>query len=324
MTKQWLKEHSILFYILLGFVIIITATIFTFVRMNKEVDRENNEILHEISNLCISSISNQTINHADIYFENRFALINQILDNIPTESNAEDAVNYLNSELSEGVIYIGLINENNEWEAIRGSDTFRAFDADTMNDTLENSQNKVILITDDNGSKEIGIVVPKKFSFGSKTYSGIVYGFPAETMNTLFNLSYNEANLTYSFIIREADSAFVVRNEGAFRMTYFDRIRALYEDYNGMTSEKYIQDFSNAMQQGTTYSNVFKMDGKLLMFYAEPMNYSDWYLITFIRYDEVNSLLGNNNERSDAIFTRHTGMLIIVNLIIFALYAVFS
>lgn len=324
MTKKWLKEHSILLYILLGFVIVITVTIFTFVRMNKEIDKENNEILHEVSNLYISSISNQTINHADIYFESKFALINQTLENTTDINNKADAVNYLTHELSEGTLYIALINKKGECETIFGDNSFHAYDDSTMEDSLKNNKNKVILISDDDNNKEIGIITPKKFSLANNEYIGIICGIPTETLNTIFNLSYGQENLTYSFIIRKADSAFVVRNEGAFRMTYFDRIRALYENYNGMTGENYINNFSDAMKQGTTYSDVFKMNNRLIMFYAAPMNYSDWYLITFIRYEEVNSLLGDNNERSDAIFTRHTSVLVAVNLIIFALYAVFS
>lgn len=324
MLKKWLREHYILLCITLGFLIIICFTIFTFVEMNKKIDAENKEILGEVSSMYISSISQQTISHEETYFENRFALVDRILTNAIADGSKDYALQYLKNELSEGVNYASLITDSGDFETFRGDSTVRIIDSETLAETLNLGRNKVFLTSNSEDEKALGMVLAHKFELDGKLYKGIVCGFPIETLNTLFNLSYGDANLTYSFVIRKKDSAFVIRNEGAFRTTYFDRIRAIYQEYNGMTAEDYVQDFKNAMKKGETYSNSFMMDGGVRMFYAAPLSYSDWYLITFVRYDEINDLIGDNNKRSDTIFTHYTGLLVTVTFAVFACYVFLS
>lgn len=324
MTKKWLKEHLTLISVVLGFSLIISLTIFIFVKIDRQVAKENEQILHDVSSMYLSSSAQQTIGHEKTYFENRFALIDQVLGTAINRKDKESAVEYINSEMSSGIDYIALIKSSGELETICGDSTYRIYDNDSFTETLNHGDNKVMLIINGKNNKEIGMVHGSDYTLGNENYKGIICGFPTDTLNTVFNLAYGQGNLTYSFIIRKKDTAFVVRNEGSFRNTYFDRVRAMYQDYEGKTSEDYIKRFRNAMDNDEVYSDSFMMEDGIRMFYAVPMHYSDWYLITFIRYDEINNLLMERKEKSDEIFINNTSILVAVILALLVCYIILT
>lgn len=326
MIKKWLKEHITLISVVLGFSLIISLTIFIFVKIDRQVASENEQILHDVSSMYLSSSAQQTIGHEKTYFENRFALIDQVLGTAINRKDKESAVEYIKNEMSAGVNYIALIKSGGELETICGDSTYRIYDNDSFTETLNHgdNNNKVMLIINGKNNKEIGMVHGSDYTLGNENYKGIICGFPTDTLNTVFNLAYGQGNLTYSFIIRKKDTAFVVRNEGSFRNSYFDRINAMYQDYDGKTAENYIENFRNAMDNDEIYSDSFMMEDGIRMFYAVPMYYSDWYLITFIRYDEINNLLMERKEKSDEIFINNTSVLVAVILALLVCYIILT
>ena len=104
----------------------------------------------------------------------------------------------------------------------------------------------------------------RDFELEGEKYTGLICGISPETLNVVFNLSYDNDSMVYSFIIRRKDSSFVVRNEGAEGNTYFDRVRALYEEYEGNDPEEYITELQNAMLEDETYSSFFYIDKKMI------------------------------------------------------------
>lgn len=323
MAKKWLKEHIALISVVLGFSLIISLTIFIFVKIDRQVAKENEQILHDVSSMYISSIGQQTILHEKTYFESRFSLVDQVLGSAISIHDKDEAVEQIKKEIVTAldyIDYIALIRSDGTVETLRGDSTFRIYENEKYTETLAEDEKKVMLIINSKNEKAIGMVRGTDFSLGSEKYKGIICGCPTSTLNNVFNLAYGQGNLTYSFIIRKKDSAFVVRNEGSFRDTYYDRIQAMYQDYNGKTSDDYIENFENAMENDEVYSDTFMMEDSIRMFYAVPMQYSDWYLITFIRYDEINNLLMERKEKSDDIFINNISILVAVILILLICY----
>lgn len=324
MSKKWFKEHLTLICIMLGFSIIISLTVFVFERIDKKVAEENEQILHDVSSMYISSIAQQTIWHEKTYFESRFALVDQVLSSAVDLKDKDSAVEYIKSEMSEGLNFIALIQEDGTLEPIRGDSTYKIYDSDAFSQSLDNNENKVMLISNSKNEKAVGMVARKDFKFGSQNYKGLICGFPTDTLNTVFNLAYGQGNLTYSFIIRKKDTAFVVRNEGSFRNTYFERVHAMYQEYDGKTPDDYIAGLTEAMKNNQVYTDSFMMEDGTRMFYAVPLHYSDWYLMTFIRYDEVSNILTERKENSDDIFKNNITILVAVILAFLVGYVILS
>lgn len=324
MSKKWLKQHSTLLCITIGFAVIISLTIFVFARVDSAIARENEEIFREVSGMYTSSVARRTLQHEQTYFESRFELINQTLNDSIEKKDKEAAIQNLLEDLSPGLNYIALIKSDGTLETVRGDSTFNIYDDDSFIEGLHKGDNKITLISNSQNEKSVGMAIGRDYKLNNQRYKGLICGFPLETLNTVFDLSYGKGNLTYSFIIRKKDSAFVIRNEETVRTFYFDRVRALYKDYDGMTAEDYITNLTNAMENNQVYSHSFLMEDGVRMFYATPMNYSDWYLITFIRYDEIGKVLSDSSKKSDEIFKYNTGILVVANLIFFACYAILS
>ena len=124
----------------------------------------------------------------------------------------------------------------------------------------------------------IEMVLLKKFSLGGKNYSGLCCDISPSTLNDVLSLSYGE-EMIYSFVIRKKDSDFVIRNEDEEHESYYERISDMYQDYEHMTSEKYIDDLKLAMNANAEYENVFMIHNERRIMFARPFSYSDRYLV---------------------------------------------
>lgn len=199
----------------------------------------------------------------------------------------------------------------------------RPLDMERFEEFMQIGEDKVILTVNDSNDRIIEMVKFRDFTIGDTEYCAILCGVAPETLNTVLNLFYSE-EMVYSFVIRKQDGAFVVRNEDAYRDTYFDRINAMYEDYDGMTADNYINEVSRAMKNNETYKASFKINGDSRMLVAQPLSYSDWYLITFMSYQEMGGLLNENNSMISHIFNQYLIIICIVFLIVFSSYAIYT
>lgn len=312
------------FVIIFGFLIIVAFVSGIFSYMNKRTEKLNKETVESIGKTYLSSLTSETVNHSKTYFSGKFDALNQAIDNF-TMVNNEDAKEkqLLVQELTSGALYVALLTENGEREVLRGDASFRPLDMNEFNNALKARQNKVLLTINDDNERIIEMSLFRNFEIEGEKYCALLCGISPQTLNTILNLSYGE-NMVYSFIIRIADSNFVVRNENAESNTYFDRVSAMYEEYNGNDPAEYIKKLKIAMDNGEDYSSIFLIDGECKMLYARKLFYSDWYLITFMRYNEIENMLdANNNERQD-LFNSCLGILCAVFAVVFTIYAIVS
>ena len=133
--------------------------------------------------------------------------------------------------------------------------------------------------------------------------AALVAGLPVSYISS--NLSLEENNeRAYSFIIRR-DGSFVIRSNDAYRNNYFERVRVLYEDVNGITADEYLEELEAAMVRGVDYSNEFTMGGERYHLYCTRLPYSEWYLITFLPYGSMDSIVtGFSHEWSSLTILR--------------------
>ncbi len=318
--KNKLSAVKKLIVIIIVFLFLIIFVNRIFVYMNKYTKSLNEKAVRDISTTYLSGLTMETINHSKSYFSGRYDILNQVIE----KSLEINDKNVIDQELSSGVLSVVLLKENGEREVIRGDESIHPLDEEAFEKYRIEKINKNILSVDKDGKKTIEMVFFRDFELEGEKYTGLICGISPETLNTVFNLSYDNDSMVYSFIIRRKDGSFVVRNEGAERNTYFDRVRALYEEYEGNDPEEYITELQNAMLEGETYSSFFYIDKKAKGLFARPLYYSDWYLITFIEYEEMEKILEkNNNERQD-LFNYTFMLLVAVFAVAFIVYAVFS
>lgn len=318
------KKLLSLSFILVGFFIIICSAGGTFKYMNNRVNELNQDTVQDVSFAYLSALSSETVNHSRTYFNSKFENLDQMIDAVlDMNIDAESAKKYLRDEITAGAVYIALLKENGEREVLRGDESLHPLDNEGFENACRLEQDRVALTVNKSGDRTVEMAKFRKFSLGDTAYCGLLCGISPDTLNTVLNLFYGK-EMVYSFVIRKKGSEFVVRNEDTKSKTYFDRVKNMYDEYDGMTPDDYIEQISAAMQKNESYQKAFMINGELRMMYARPFSYSDWYIFTFMSYNEMDSLLDANNTKTSSIFNRCFIVLFIIFLAVFMSYAVYS
>lgn len=319
-----MKKKTLSLFIVASFLALILLIWFMFTSMNQKIKNLNEDTVKNVGFTYLSSLNTETINHSKTYFSSKLETLNQVLNAVTnSDMDEESSKQYILDEIAGGALYIALLTKDGEREVLRGDKSMRPLDMERFEEFMQIGEDKVILTVNDSNDRIIEMVKFRDFTIGDTEYCAILCGVAPETLNTVLNLFYSE-EMVYSFVIRKQDGAFVVRNEDAYRDTYFDRINAMYEDYDGMTADNYVNEVSQAMKNNETYKASFKIKGDSRMLVAQPLSYSDWYLITFMSYQEMGGLLNENNSMISHIFNQYLIIICIVFLIVFSSYAIYT
>ncbi len=318
------KKKTLIMSIVACFAVLTIFIWFIFTSMNHKIRSLNEDTVKDVGFTYLSALTSETVNHSRTYFSSRFESIEQVINAvISMDTDEENLKKYINEEVTQGIIYLALLTEDGKREVLRGDESLHPLDTDRFQNVMQTGEDRVMLTGNDSGDRVVEMVKFRDFTIGDTKYKALLCGINPDTLNTVLNLFYGE-EMVYSFVIRKQDSEFVVRNEDANHGTYFDRIRTMYEDYNSMTADDYINQISRAMENNETYSNSFVIDGERRMLFARPFSYSDWYLLTFMSYKEMEGLLDANNDKVSSLFNQHLFILFAVFSIIFFSYVVSS
>lgn len=318
------KKKTLIMSITACFLALSLFIWFIFTSMNHKIRNLNEDTVKDVGFTYLSALTAETVNHSRTYFSARFESIEQVINAVTSMDTDEESLKqYINTEITQGVVYLALLTEDGKREVLRGDESLRPLDTDRFEEIVQTGQDRVMLAANDSGDRVVEMVKSRNFTIGDTKYKALLCGMNPDTLNTVLNLFYGE-EMVYSFVIRKQDSEFVVRNEDAHQGSYFDRICTMYEDYDGMTADDYINQINNAMKNNETYNHSFMINGEHRMLFARPFSYSDWYLITFMSYTEMGSLLDANNDEITILFNRYLLILFVIFAIIFFGYVVFS
>lgn len=322
--KNKIKIFKNIFIMIICFFILVFAVLSVFRNMNRHIQEFNEDTVEKTGFTYLSGLTMETVNHSKTYFESRFETLDQTLDTaLKIGKTSDEKKNYIKKEISSEVPYIALLKENGKREVLKGDNNLYPYDSKAFESALKEKKNKVILTTDGTEKRMVEMVAFKNFTIGENKYHALLCAIEPDTLNTVLNLFYGE-EMVYSFVIRKADADFVVRNDDAQAATYFDRINKKYEDYNGMKPKNYIEDIKKAMAKNEEYKSVFLINGERRMLYARPFSYSDWYLITFMHYNEMEEILEENNQKRSDIFNQSLEILCIIFFVAFISYVIAS
>ncbi|MDE6101435.1 MAG: response regulator [Ruminococcus sp.] len=318
------KKKTLIMSIVACFAVLTIFIWFIFTSMNHKIRSLNEDTVKDVGFTYLSALTSETVNHSRTYFSSRFEGIEQVINAVTSMDMDEESLKqYINTEITQGIVYLALLTEDGKREVLRGDESLHSLDMERFKEVMQIGEDRVMLTANDSGDRVVEMVNFHNFTIGDTKYRALLCGINPDTLNTVLNLFYGE-EMVYSFVIRKQDSEFVVRNEDANHGTYFDRIRTMYEDYNSMTADDYINQINRAMENNETYSNSFVIDGERRMLFARPFSYSDWYLLTFMSYKEMEGLLDANNDKVSRLFNQHLFILFAVFSIIFFSYVVSS
>ena len=149
----------------------------------------------------------------------------------------------------------------------------------------------------------------------------LVAGVSMEYLNEALYLDENDEQV-YSHIIDKKGN-FVIRNGGAYRNSYFERVREVYGEYDGRNVEELVSLLQETMDAEKVYSGRVLIEGEERQIYCSPIaNSAGWYLISIMKNDTLNEAVTKLDNIRAAIMIGSS--LIILTAMLFVFYKYFG
>lgn len=174
--------------------------------------------------------------------------------------------------------YLAFLNQEGGMEKIFGNDVELTDGSDVVED-LHMDGDIVAQGRTLNGEKMLLLGREAEYTMkdGSKSIA-LVVGIEMDYLErTLF--TYSDDDMVFYHII-DINGNFVIRNKDAFRENYFQRIQEKFEEFDGKTTEDYVNELRSAMDSRQDYNTAISVDGEQRHIYCSPLSEnSTWYLI---------------------------------------------
>ncbi|MDE6590495.1 MAG: response regulator, partial [Oscillospiraceae bacterium] len=219
---------------------------------------------------------------------------------------------------ARGIEYLGFYHRDGSFEMVYGEE-LSVDDPEPFHQSLMGGEPKVAIGTDAKGNAVVLLGVPAAHNpTENHPCAGLVGALPASYISETLSLNENRENV-YSFIIRR-DGSYIIRSTDDGRDNYFERVLAIYEDVNGLTPLEYTEQLRRAMAENRDYSSEFTIFGERRHLFCTRLAYSEWYLLTFLPYGTMDSIVSNLGREWGRIALIGGGVVLAALLLIFAKY----
>ena len=279
-------------FLVVSLIGVVVLCVFVFSAFSIHMSNQSARAINQVGTLYMSRMSQQISSHFESLINVQLNQLESLAATIPSDDVHTDRA--LQEELiaqaqARDFAYVGFYGMDGTLEMLYGGQISIA-DPQPFLDSLKGGERKVSIGTNSQGEKVMLLGWPSPHPAAQvHNCAALVVGLPVEYISDNLALDEN-GDRAYSYIIRK-DGSFVIRAADAYRNSYFERVRAAYGDINGMTPEEYIEVLSQAMAEGTDYSNEFTMGGERYHLYCAHLPYSEWYLITFMPYGSMDSTI---------------------------------
>ncbi len=292
--------------------------IVAFTALSAYLNRQNEQAVTQLGNIYMSNINDRISKHFDAISDQCLIPMTTFAENIPPmcESNKEEYCKWMtyygHSRDYESVSWC---DDEGNLETIYG-DPLQYSGPPKFLETFKNGDGRVAVGYNGSGEQVVLMCAPVSLSIpGMEDCVAMIGELPISYLSNILSLE-DEKSLVYSLVIRK-DGTFVVRNSAAVRDNYFDLVRALYKETNGLSPEEYITELEAAMKAGKDYSTMIQVDGVRQHMYASSLPNSVWYLVTLMPYGALNESVESLGTSSIVSF------MIVCTVILLALIAMF-
>ncbi len=308
-------------FLITSLVVVALLCVCVFSFFGIHMGNQSAHTINQVGTLYMSSMSQQISTHFESIIGLQMNQLKTLAGTVSSEDIHTDAA--LQEELAvqaraRDFEYAGFCSKDGTLEMLYGSQ-LQISDPQPFLESLSQGQEKVAIGTNVLGEKVILLGVPSPHPpTPEHDCAALVVGFPVEYISDNLALEENSER-AYSYIIRK-DGSFVIRTADAYRNNYFERVRVVYDDVNGMTPDEYIQALSAAMEENSDYSNEFTMDGERYHLFCTHLPYSEWYLITFMPYGTMDSVVRSFSQEWGSLTILSGAIILTALLLVFFKY----
>ncbi len=315
------KQNRITHFLKLSLIVVCVFCIGIFCFLTVYMTRQNEKTINHLGSIYMAGMNDRISRHFSTMVDLRLSQLNTLIDTIPISSDKDS------KELREWLEYSAEIRgfeslayyfEDGSYEMLYG-ERAKPVDPGPFQEAMRKGERKISvgINSDGKGSAVIGVPFELEMEDGRKCVA-MVGKLPFDYISETLSLDDDES-LVYSFVVRK-DGDFVVRSADANRQNYFDRVRAVYDEVEGMEIEEYIAELKQAMKNKKDYSIMFKINGDRRQMYCSSLPSSEWYLLTFMPYGTLNEAVETQGRHLLLVFSASCIAILLLVLIIFLRY----
>ena len=277
--------------------------------------------INEVGQLYMSGMSEQISMHFETAITLRLEQMTALVESAATKDvhgNQAQLDELIFSARAQEIDYLGFYREDGTIDMLYGA-RLTLEDPEPFRESLANGERKVAIGADAGGNLVMLLGAPAAHDPGEENPCiGLVGALPASYISRTLSLNEDDESF-YSFIIRE-DGTFIIQSVDLERENYFGRVRDLYEDVNGMSVEEYIAQLRAAMAKNEEYSTEFTIYGERRHMFCTRLPDSEWYLLTFMPYGVVDSIVNDLGWEWGVMSLIGGGVVLAALLLVFAGY----
>ena len=311
-TTQFLKTSLIL-------VLTLSLSIFTFLALF--MSHQSASTIREISQMYMSSMGDQIAMHFETTIGLRLdQLVSMVQTVLPADAHASPSQeqDLITNAQARDFTHLAFYRTDGSFDMMYGAEV-ELTDPEPFMASVLAGEKKVAIGNDAQGNRVILLGVPSTHAPTEEhPCAALVAGLPASYISDTLALE-EDGNHVYSFIIRK-DGSFVIRTGDAFRKSYFERVLSQYDPVDGKTPELYIEALSDAMAKGESYSDEVRVNGEARQVYCNKLAHSEWFLLTFMPYDELDTMVNGFTSRGTYMVFGACALVLMVLVLIFLKY----
>ncbi len=315
------KQNRITRFLMISLAAVCIFCIGVFSFLTVYMTNQNEKTINHVGSIYLASMNERISKHFSTMVDLRMTQLDTLVDTIPFKRD-EDS-----KELREWLEYSAQIRgfeslayyfEDGSYEMIYGEQV-EPVDPNLFMESMKNGERKISVGRNSQGvgAAVIGVPFTVKMQDGRESLA-MVGRMPFDYISETLSLDEEEA-LIYSFVIRK-DGTFVVRSAGASRETYYERVKALYDEVEGMEVDEFLVQLQQAMEKKEDYSAMFVMDGERRQMYCSSLPASEWYLVTVMPYGSLNEAVESRGRHMFITFTVSCLSILLLVFIIFLRY----
>ncbi|MDE6407617.1 MAG: response regulator [Anaeroplasmataceae bacterium] len=332
--KKWWKSKALKF-MLASIILGVATSIAMFTILGIYMGNSSGNTVDKVAQMYMQGMGKQVAKRYETAIQLRLDMVEALAESEQPNGNSHLSIEdrkKINEELKKdalarGFEYLAYLDADGNVDMVLGQST-QLIDPEPFKDSLISGEKKVAagIGIDINGVEDNNIIfmgIPIKgyiMNDGVTPCIALIAGMSNEDIITMLDMDRDDATMVYSHIIRK-DGTFVIQGEKEVHeyADYFEQIRAVSKD-----GERHIKELSEKMEKHEIYSSTIVTKDQHIHLYCEKLAMSEWYLVTIMDYDTLDSVISNLNSQWIGIVVTASLLMTVVLLCIFLIYVWFS
>ncbi len=280
------------------------------------------QTISEAGSLYMERVSLQIKRHFQTAVDVKLSQMDTLVERVPADGTLQGDALYTQLTQSgriRGFDGLAFLKEDGSLELIYG-EMSTPVDQDSFVACMEQGEKRLTPATDEEGeiaSMLVGIPVAYELPDGSRSLA-LVSSMSLSYIKDTLELSIAEEDTNSYIILR--DGTIAMKTADISETNVYDRISDLVLDSDQNGAQYYNDGLALAIQNGETYQNAFETIEGIKNFYAAPLAYSDWYIVTVMKHAMLDKLITNQEQMSATYYAIAMIIMFLLFLIMFILY----